>query len=193
MKRSFLFAVALVGLTTSVYSQQRVKPADLDANTALNKNGHSFAEDQSRSHPRVNPGESSSKADAEAGSSTPSGDYLFGPGDLLTVSETELNDLFLDKTFRVDNSGDVSFPLAGRIHALGLSASALQTELNAHLARILKAPDAVIGIAEFHSQPISILGAVNYPGVHQLQGSKSLFEVISLAGGLSQTLAIPSK
>jgi polysaccharide export outer membrane protein len=42
----------------------------------------------------------------------------------------------------------------------------------------------VIGIAEFHSQPISVLGAVNYPGVHQLRGSKNLFEVISLAGGL---------
>src|SRR5262249_24993209 len=30
----------------------------------------------------------------------------------------------------------------------------------------------------------SVLGSVQNPGVHQLQGSKNLFEVLSLAGGL---------
>ena len=188
MKKSFFSMFALIGLASSSYAQQRIKPADLNTNNVLSKN-HSNPIDRPNSRRPSNgdnPSPAASKADAEAGSSTPSGDYTFGPGDLLTVSETELDDLFNQKTFRVDNGGDVSFPLAGRIHALGLSATALQAELNSRLARVLKDPDAVIGIAEFHSQPIAVLGAVNYPGVHQLQGSKNLFEVISLAGGLSQ-------
>ena len=41
-----------------------------------------------------------------------------------------------------------------------------------------------ISVGEFHSQPVSILGAVESPGVHQILGSKTLFEVISEAGGL---------
>ena len=31
---------------------------------------------------------------------------------------------------------------------------------------------------------ISVIGAVNAPGVHQLQGHKTLFEVLSMSGGL---------
>src|ERR1035441_413340 len=34
-------------------------------------------------------------------------------------------------------------------------------------------------------QPVSVLGAVRTPGVHQIRGSKTLFEVLSLAGGLN--------
>ena len=41
-----------------------------------------------------------------------------------------------------------------------------------------------VSIVEYRSQPISVLGQVSAPGVHQIQGHKSLFEVLSLAGGL---------
>src|SRR5437588_8180707 len=52
------------------------------------------------------------------------------------------------------------------------------------MKRYLQEPDVSISISEFRSQPISILGAVQNPGVHQLQGKKNLFGVLSLAGGL---------
>src|SRR5207248_358585 len=35
------------------------------------------------------------------------------------------------------------------------------------------------------SQPVSVIGAVNSSGVHQLQGRKTLIEMLSLAGGVS--------
>ena len=41
-----------------------------------------------------------------------------------------------------------------------------------------------VSVFEFRSQPVSVLGAVNTPGVHQIRGRKTLFEVISEAGGL---------
>jgi len=41
-----------------------------------------------------------------------------------------------------------------------------------------------VSLTEMRSQPISILGSVTKPGVHQLQGEKTLLEVISLAEGL---------
>jgi polysaccharide export outer membrane protein len=40
-----------------------------------------------------------------------------------------------------------------------------------------------VTVAEFRSQPVSVFGAVTKPGVVQLRGRKTLYEVLSLAGG----------
>jgi polysaccharide export outer membrane protein len=114
-------------------------------------------------------------------------DYVLGPGDVLSVTVTDLDDQFVDKTFRIDMSGDLSLPLAGRLHAGGLSTQALQAEIDKNLGRILKQPDAVVTIVQFNSQPISILGEVNNPGIHQVEGRKSLLEALSLGGGLTES------
>jgi polysaccharide export outer membrane protein len=45
-------------------------------------------------------------------------------------------------------------------------------------------PIVTVTVTEFHSQRVSVLGAVGTPGVHLLQGEKTLFEVISEAGGV---------
>jgi polysaccharide export outer membrane protein len=49
---------------------------------------------------------------------------------------------------------------------------------------VLKDPQVVVNVASFGSQPVSVLGAVRNPGIIQLQGRKTLFEVLSMAGGL---------
>ena len=41
-------------------------------------------------------------------------------------------------------------------------------------------------VTEFHSQPVSVIGAVSTSGVHQLEGRKTLIEMLSLAGGVSR-------
>lgn len=46
-------------------------------------------------------------------------------------------------------------------------------------------PEVSIFIVEFRSQPVSVIGSVRNPGVHQLQGRKTLVEVLSDAGGLA--------
>jgi polysaccharide export outer membrane protein len=65
-----------------------------------------------------------------------------------------------------------------------LTISQFEGEIQQHLARFVKDPRVVVTITEFNSQPISILGAVNNAGVKQIVGRKTLFEVLSLAGGL---------
>jgi polysaccharide export outer membrane protein len=45
-------------------------------------------------------------------------------------------------------------------------------------------PEVSIEIVDFGSQPVSVMGAVNHPGVHQLRGGKTLVEVVSMADGL---------
>jgi polysaccharide export outer membrane protein len=81
--------------------------------------------------------------------------------------------------------GYIRLPLVGRLHAGGLTVEQLEKELVARLETYFKEPQVAVTITEFRSQPVSIIGAVNDPGVHQLEGRKTLVEVLSLAGGLS--------
>ena len=113
---------------------------------------------------------------------TPS-NYALGPDDQITLYVADAEEIS-GKAMRIDMRGDINLPMAGRIHAADLTADQLETEIESRLKRYFKKPDVVVSITEFRSQPISVLGAVTTPGVHQLEGRKTLFEVLSLAGGL---------
>lgn len=115
---------------------------------------------------------------------TPEQDYKLGPGDVISVSVNGLEDEFKEKIFRVDGAGSVTLPLVGRIHATGETVSQLESSLVSHLEPFLKNPQAVVTIQAFGSEPVSVLGAVRSPGIVQLQGYKTLFDTLSLAGGL---------
>ncbi len=107
-------------------------------------------------------------------------DYVLGPGDIVSVIEVELGDDFTtDRTFRVDNSGNISIPYVGRVQAAGLTIPQLEQELNATLKKFIKEPDVVVGVAEFHSQPVSVLGEVNTAGEYQIEGRKPLLAALS--------------
>jgi len=43
-----------------------------------------------------------------------------------------------------------------------------------------------VSVTEFQSQPVSVLGAVGRPGVVQLEGRKTLLEILTLSGGLEE-------
>lgn len=111
-------------------------------------------------------------------------DYLLGPRDQISVFVADLPEEFADKTFRIDNSGDVSLPVIGHLHAAGVTATELEAQAREHLSHVLRNPEVSISLAAFGSESIFILGAVNKPGMHQLEGHKTLFEILSLAGGL---------
>jgi polysaccharide export outer membrane protein len=115
---------------------------------------------------------------------TGEGDYVLGPWDQISLSVPGLEDDYTDKVFRIDGAGDVSVPLIGHLHAAGETTAELERQLQSNLQPILKDPQVVVTLQSFGSEPVSVLGAVRNPGIVQLQGHKSLFEVLSLAGGL---------
>jgi polysaccharide export outer membrane protein len=84
----------------------------------------------------------------------------------------------------VDAAGHVDLPLVGRIRAGGLSVEQFKADLILKLRKQVREPQVSVSMVESRSQPISVLGAVNNAGVHQLNGRKSLVEVIAIAGGL---------
>jgi polysaccharide export outer membrane protein len=111
--------------------------------------------------------------------------YLLGADDELLVFAPEL-DAIPGKTYRVDGEGDLQVPMVGRVHVAGLTVQQSEQELDKRLSTYIRDPQVAIDVKELRSQPASVLGAVNIPGTHQVQGHKTLMEMISLAGGVRQ-------
>jgi polysaccharide export outer membrane protein len=110
--------------------------------------------------------------------------YALGIDDQLMVKALDAEEVTTTAPIRIDARGNITLPMIGRIHAAGLTTEQLADLLEEQLKKYLQHPDVSVYLVEMRSQPISILGAVTTPGVHQLQGHKTLFEVISLAGGV---------
>lgn len=109
--------------------------------------------------------------------------YLLGSDDQLEISGPELTE-FSNKPMRIDGDGDIQVPLVSRVHVAGLTVQQTEEKLNKLLSTYIRDPKVVVNVAEVRSQPVSILGAVNAPGVHQVQGHKTLLEMLALAGGI---------
>lgn len=108
--------------------------------------------------------------------------YQLGPGDEIKVQQPNAEELD-GKTARVDDQGFVNLPLAGRLQVGGLTVQQTEAMLTQTLSRLLLHPAPVVSVSEYRSQPVSVMGAVNKPGVIQLQGRKTLVEILSMAEG----------
>lgn len=109
--------------------------------------------------------------------------YTLGPGDVVVIFSKDVAEID-NRPLPIDMRGAITLPLVGRIQAAGMTTYALETEIETRLKKYLVEPDVAVSVTEMRSQPVSVIGSVQTPGVHQLQGQKTLFEVLSLAGGL---------
>jgi len=109
--------------------------------------------------------------------------YQLGPGDQLAIHVVDLEQIPATP-YRVDITGAIYVPTIGRIQAQGLTEEGLSTAVRERLKRILVDPDVTVAVVELRSQPVSVLGEVGNPGVHQLEGNKTLFDMIQEAGGI---------
>jgi len=109
--------------------------------------------------------------------------YVLGPGDEVSVWALGVEEIGAHP-IRIDLNGYMDVPMAGHIKAGGLTIDQLREQLVQELSRQLKKPQVTVSVTELRSQPVSVMGAVNKPGVYQLQGQKTLLEVLSLAEGV---------
>jgi len=115
----------------------------------------------------------------------PSG-YVLGPDDQIVIRALEGLDL-ADKPVLIGTNGNITLPLIGRVQAAGLTVEQLEAEIASRLKAYVKEPQISVTVTEFRSQPVSVFGAVFNPGVVQLRGRKTLYEVLSMAGGPRET------
>ena len=119
----------------------------------------------------------------EAGPREVKASYLLGPNDRITVHCLNAEE-FPSTPIRIDSDGQVTLPFVGRVTLAGLSITEAEKRLTVQLSRFLRRPQVALNVVESHSQPVSVLGAVNNPGAYQLEGEKTLTEILSMAGGL---------
>ncbi len=112
--------------------------------------------------------------------------YVLGPQDTIIVRVTDLPEFKDLGAVRVDQEGNLRLPVTGRLHVEGLSVEQVEKEIAAKLSAIMQNPEVSVALVELRSHPVSVLGAVRSPGVYQITGKKTLYEVLSLAGGLNQ-------
>lgn len=111
---------------------------------------------------------------------------LIGPGDLLRV--TVLRESDLEQKVRVRDSGEITLALVGNVQVLGLSAGDAASAIAAKYVegQFLKHPAVEVFVEEYATQPVSILGQVVKPGLISISTTRSLVDVIAMAGGLTE-------
>jgi protein involved in polysaccharide export with SLBB domain len=125
-------------------------------------------------------------------------DYPIGPGDVLTVSVPDIEQLAQWRA-RVSTRGTIELPLLGLLQAAGLTEDGLAAEIDSKLQKYMFQPQATVFVDEYHNRAVAVVGAVNRPGLVLLTSpSESLLDVITQAGGLSgaaadELILIPSR
>jgi polysaccharide export outer membrane protein len=113
--------------------------------------------------------------------------YVLGPDDEIMIRGIEAPEIS-DKTdgpVLIGTNGNITLPLIGRVKAGGLTVEQLEAELNTRFKEFIQDPQISVTVTEIRSQPVSVFGAVTKPGVVQLRGRQTLYEVLSMAGGPS--------
>ncbi|MGO8759787.1 MAG: polysaccharide biosynthesis/export family protein [Terracidiphilus sp.] len=112
-------------------------------------------------------------------------------GDLIEVSMFENADL--SGRFRVDETGNITIPLVGRVHVEGATAEEAASLIEKRFveAQILQPAEshASVFIAEYATQGITVNGEVKNPGVYPALGVRKLNDVIAAAGGVTPAFA----
>ena len=133
----------------------------------------------------------SADANANQNNTTASDDSLLklGAGDLLEVSVYNVPELATKA--RVGSSGDVYLPLIDYVHVGDLTVEEAQVLIAKRLedGGFVRSPHVTIFVDESASQGVTVLGEVAKPGIYPDLGDHKLYEIISQAGGFSQTAA----
>ncbi|MEX2301587.1 MAG: polysaccharide biosynthesis/export family protein [Bryobacterales bacterium] len=127
---------------------------------------------------------------SETGSSISSsgigaGPYRVGAGDMLEISVFDVDEL--GKTVTVGSQGTLVLPLLGEVNVGGLTTPEIAARLETLYGEsLLRDPQINVAVKEYRSQPVSVFGAVERPGIYQLQGRRRLLDVLAMAGGLAR-------
>lgn len=172
LKPVVLPILVVLGLTSLLLAQQAAPPKDPDA--AL----RDFNE-------RL-------KSVSETTGKGTSQDYQIGPEDQIDISVFEVPEL--SRTVRVSAAGEISLPLIGTVKAAGKSPMELEQTVRELLRKTyVKDPQVNVFLREFHSDPVSVVGAVKMPGLYHIQTRKSLLEILAMAQGFSEGARQPGK
>ncbi len=182
------FVVALLLLAGSAQAQQN--SAEQPQSAAQPASQTAVGTTASKPDDQRNTSESAKNAPAPGGTSSSDSPVLkLGAGDLIEVSVYNVPELTTKA--RVGNSGDVYLPLIDYVHVEDLTTEEAQSLIQKRLedGGFVRNPHVTIFVDESSSQGVTLLGEVAKPGVYPDLGDHKLYELISMAGGFTQSAA----
>ena len=122
--------------------------------------------------------------------SLPSSDYRIGPEDLLKITLFNIADAGATVTprtvdVRVSQQGLISLPLLGDIKVAGSTPSGLERDLKKYYDKYIHSPQVGVMVAEYR-QRVAVIGAVQKTGTIELTGPKTVIDILSMAGGVTE-------
>jgi polysaccharide export outer membrane protein len=117
-------------------------------------------------------------------SQAPTEAYRVGAGDVLEVDVYDDPDL--SGLVTIQYAGEISFPLLGDVPVEGMTVKQVQEKLTQLLAKdYLVDPQVMVRVKEHRSQWVTVVGEVARPGKYYLQGTKTLLDLLTEAGGFT--------
>jgi polysaccharide biosynthesis/export protein len=113
--------------------------------------------------------------------------YIIGTGDVLSVKIFAGGTTQETLELTVSSKGTINFPFLGEIKAAGLSINQLTETTTQPLERdYFVNPQVIINVKDYRSKKVYITGAIEKPGLYNLEGSTTLLELIAKAGGFTK-------
>jgi len=107
---------------------------------------------------------------------------VLGPDDSVTIMALNVDEI--SKQWRIGPSGELNLPMVGRVKAAGMTADQLESEISTRLKQYVRDPQVTVFVSDFKSHPVTVSGAVEKPGILQLERPTPLFAVLAEAGGV---------
>jgi protein involved in polysaccharide export with SLBB domain len=115
-------------------------------------------------------------------SATSAESYILGPNDRIRLKVYGESDITGE--YEINNSGQVSIPLAGHIKAAGATTRQLEKAIAAALAKgIVRDPRVNVEIAQY--RPYYILGEVKKSGEYPYRHGLTVLDAVASAGGFT--------
>ena len=108
-----------------------------------------------------------------------------GPGDLVQIQVLEAPELA--QRARVTDAGEITLLLGGSVHVAGLTPAGASAEIVKVLVngRYMLHPHVNLLVDQYATQNVTVAGQVNKPGSYATNTSRSLLDVLALAGGVT--------
>lgn len=113
-------------------------------------------------------------------------DYKIGPSDVIEIKIANAPEL--SGTYAVSATGAILMPFLGAINIKDKTPPQLSKLIGDKLrGEYLKDPQVSVTVTQYNSRSFYIQGTVRNPGVYIIKGKASLFKLINIAGGLTES------
>ncbi|MGV3554638.1 MAG: polysaccharide biosynthesis/export family protein [Croceibacterium sp.] len=106
---------------------------------------------------------------------------LLGPLDSITIEVIGLHES--PREVVISNDGNISLPLAGTLHAQGLTTEQLSRAITEALRSHMRDPQVSVNLAEAVSRVVTVDGEVERPGLYAARPGMTLRQAVAQAGG----------